>query len=138
MSYFYHNLICTQGNTLIFSEILFGLKKDLPLAFNLKYKNVMKKIFVFIFLSIIFPLKAEFISATLYFNDGTKKTGFAELVGTEDKKLKIKALKDVPAPPVITLDAGANVHLFYKKEHMSYWKNKIENEFLNFQVIWDD
>lgn len=50
----------------------------------------MKKIFLITLLLTSFLSKAEFITAILHFNDGTKKTGFAELVQTEDKKVKFR------------------------------------------------
>lgn len=50
----------------------------------------MKKLFLIALFFTSFLSKAEFISATLHYNDGTKKTGFAELVGIEDKTVKFR------------------------------------------------
>ncbi len=49
-------------------------------------------------------MKAEYISATLYFNDGSKKTGFAELVDSEDKKVKFKLLIDGKKEKILSDD----------------------------------
>lgn len=50
----------------------------------------MKKLFLITLLLTSILSKAEFITATLYFNDGSKKTGFAELVEIEAKNVKFR------------------------------------------------
>ncbi len=49
-------------------------------------------------------MKAEYTSTTLYFNNGSKKTGFAELVGTEDNKVRFKTSIDGKKEKILSDD----------------------------------
>lgn len=90
----------------------------------------MKKIFTIILCLIALSIKAEFISATLYFNDGSKKVGFSQLVGTEDNKVKFKVTLDsekekIPSDDLKKIEFKDSKNNLYVCERLKVWSINI-------------
>lgn len=87
----------------------------------------MKKLFLIALFFTSFLSKAEFLTATLHFNDGTVKIGFAQLVETDDEIIKFRAgpYADVERIPSACLfkieltDKNENEYLVVRKKTWS-------------------